>query len=150
MDSYQSGSVRYAFSKLSEGNHTLKLKVWDVYNNSNEAYTEFVVANSAQIALKHVLNYPNPFTTHTEFYFEHNQPNTRLRVQVQIFTVSGKLIKTIDTNVKTEGFRAEPIPWNGLDDFGDKIGKGVYIYRLKVRGTDGTLAEKHEKLVILN
>nr|MBA3900617.1 T9SS type A sorting domain-containing protein [Bacteroidota bacterium] len=97
-----------------------------------------------------VLNYPNPFTTRTEFYFEHNQPGNWLDVQIQVFTVSGKLVKTINTNTRTDGFRAEPIPWNGLDDFGDKIGRGVYIYRLKVRSTEGTVAEKIEKLVILN
>nr|MBA3900452.1 type IX secretion system sortase PorU [Bacteroidota bacterium] len=56
MDSYQKGSIKYPLSKLTEGKHTLKLKVWDVYNNSSEAYTEFVVVNSADLALKHVLN----------------------------------------------------------------------------------------------
>ncbi|HET6245981.1 MAG: type IX secretion system sortase PorU [Bacteroidetes bacterium] len=150
LDSYQKGVISYPFSKLEEGNHTLRLKVWDVYNNSNEAFTEFVVANSAELALKHVLNYPNPFTTYTEFNFEHNQPGMWLDVQVQIFTVSGKLIKTLNTSTRSDGFRAEPIPWNGMDDFGDKIGRGVYIYRLKVRANDGSVAEKIEKLVILN
>jgi hypothetical protein len=37
-----------------------------------------------------------------------------------------------------------------LDDFGDRIGKGVYVYRLRVRTPDGKSAEKFEKLVILN
>ncbi|MDQ3190906.1 MAG: type IX secretion system sortase PorU [Bacteroidota bacterium] len=150
LDSYQKGTLSYPFSKLTEGPHTLKVKVWDVYNNSSEAYTEFVVANSAELALKHVLNYPNPFTTHTEFYFEHNQPGMWLDVQVQIFTISGKLVKTLSTSTRSDGYRAEPIPWDGIDDFGDKIGRGVYIYRLKVRANDGSIAEKTEKLVILN
>jgi hypothetical protein len=71
-------------------------------------------------------------------------------VQLQIFTVSGKLIKTIHTSMRSDGFRADPIPWNGTDDFGDRIGRGVYIYRLKVRANDGAVAEKIEKLVILH
>jgi hypothetical protein len=150
LDSYQSGKVVYPFSQLSEGTHNLKLKVWDVYNNSSEAYTEFVVAESAQLALDHVLNYPNPFTTRTSFMFEHNQPCNSLDVMVQIFTVSGKLVKTINETVLSHGFRNDPIEWNGLDDYGQKIGRGVYMYQLRVTTPDGQKAEQIERLVILN
>lgn len=150
LDSYQSGKIVYPFSKLSEGTHTLKLKVWDVYNNSSEAYTEFIVAESARLALQHVLNYPNPFTTNTSFMFEHNQPCNSLDVQVQVFTVSGKLVKTIHETVLSSGFRNDPIHWDGLDDYGQKIGRGVYLYNLKVKTPDGQKAEQIERLVILN
>lgn len=150
LNSYKSGTIRYPFSDLSEGKHTLKLKVWDVYNNSSETYTEFVVAKSAELTLSHVLNYPNPFTTKTQFYFEHNRSCSLLEVQVQVFTISGKLVKSITRFVTTEGYRAEPIEWDGRDDFGDKIGRGVYVYRVKVKTSDGSAAEKYEKLVILN
>jgi len=149
MNSYKKGSVRYPLANLSEGNHSLAVKVWDVYNNSSSSYTEFVVSASAQLALKHVLNYPNPFTTKTSFYFEHNKCCTNMDVQVQVFTVSGKLVKTIHQLVNLEGFRSDPIDWDGTDDYGDRIGRGVYIYRLRVRASSGDVAEQFEKLVIL-
>ncbi len=149
LNTYQSGTVRYPFDDLEPGAHYLSMKVWDVFNNSSEKSIDFVVADAANLALDHVLNYPNPFTTYTEFWFEHNQPCCGLDVQVQIFTITGRLIKTIDTWVQTSGYRADPIPWDGLDDYGDPIGKGVYLYKLKVIGNDGTHAEKLEKLVIL-
>jgi hypothetical protein len=50
----------------------------------------------------------------------------------------------------TSGFRSEPIVWDGRDDYGDKIGRGVYVYRLKVSTPEGKTAEKIEKLVLLN
>ncbi len=149
-DSYQKGTVVYPFNNLSEGKHNLRVKAWDVHNNASEAYTEFVVAGEAEVALKHVLNYPNPFTTNTQFYFEHNQANSTFEVQVQVFTVAGKLVKTISQFVNTNGFRSDPINWDGKDDFGDKIGRGVYIYRIKVISADNGTDEKYEKLVILN
>lgn len=149
LDSYQTGKVRYPFAKLSDGMHTLKLKVWDIYNNSSEKIIEFIVAESGEIALTHVLNYPNPFTTNTSFYFEHNQSYCEMDVKIEIFTISGKLIKTIDKKIQTMGFRPDPIPWDGLDEFGDPIGKGVYIYKLKVKDENGKTAEKIEKLVII-
>lgn len=149
LDTYQSGTVRYQLNDLEEGRYTLNLKAWDVHNNSGEAFTEFVVAESDEFALSHVLNYPNPFTTYTEFFFEHNQVCTFLNVQIQVFTVSGKLVKTINTVSNTNGFRVEPIAWNGLDDYGDQLARGVYVYKVKVRTPSGDRAEKFEKLVIL-
>ena len=149
LDSYQSGQIRYNFTSLEPGAHTLAVKVWDVNNNSSETTIEFVVQEQVNMALDHVLNYPNPFTTSTEFYFEHNQVCSQLEAQIQIFTVSGRLVKTINEVVLTEGFRSDGIAWNGLDDFGDQLAKGVYVYRLIVTTPDDLRAEKTEKLVIL-
>lgn len=150
LNSYKSGTIRYPYANLTEGKHTLTLKIWDVYNNSTKSYTEFIVAKSADMALSHVLNYPNPFTTKTQFYFEHNQCCQTLEVELQIFTISGKLVKTITQLVAAEGNRSNPIDWDGRDDYGDKIGRGVYLYKLKVKTSEGATAEKIEKLVILN
>lgn len=149
LDTYRSGTARYRFDDLAEGTHTLQVKAWDVFNNSSEAGTEFVVAPSAELALEHVLNYPNPFTTRTQFFFEHNRPCSTLDVQVQVFTAAGRLVKTIDRQLACEGFRSEPLAWDGCDDHGDKLGRGVYVYRLSVLTPEGARAEKLEKLVIL-
>lgn len=148
-NTYQEGEVEYQFSDLDKGRHTLKLEAWDVNNNVSSSTIEFRVTESENFKLDHVLNYPNPFTQSTQFYFEHNRPNEQLDVMIQIFTVTGKLVKTIHRNILSSGFRVGPIPWDGKDDFGDKIGKGVYLYRLKVRSENGKTAEKIEKLVIL-
>jgi hypothetical protein len=150
LDTYKSGKVRYQLFKLSEGQHTILLKAWDVHNNSSTSTLDFLVANSSTVALQHVLNYPNPFTTRTQFMFEHNQACESLNVRIQVFTVGGKLVKTLDERVKQNGFRSEPIAWDGLDDFGDRIGKGVYVYKIEVRNESGNTAEQFEKLVILN
>ena len=149
LDSYQSGTIQYNFSKLDIGRHTLSLKVWDVNNNSSESHLEFFVQGKEELALDHVLNYPNPFTTKTEFYFEHNQVCRELETQIQIFTISGRIVKTLNQSVLTNGFRTAGIQWDGLDEFGDQLAKGVYIYRVKVKSPSGKIAEKTEKLVIL-
>ena len=151
LDSYQSGSVRYRLQDLEPGRHSITVKAWDVYNNSGEGYTEFVVAESAELALDHVLNYPNPFTTQTEFMFEHNRPGDMLNVKVEIFSPSGRRVKTIQQDVVSEGFRIAGIDWDGLDDFGDAIGRGVYVYKVSVRSlSDPTVnASQFEKLVVL-
>ncbi len=150
LNSYQSGRVRYPFDQLSEGNHRLSFKVWDIQNNSSTIYTDFIVAPSAELALKHVLNYPNPFTTSTKFIFDHNQACNPLKVCIQIYTVSGKMVKTIQKTVLCEGFKPEGIEWDGKDDYGDRLARGVYIYKLAILDVENKKAEKIEKLVILN
>jgi hypothetical protein len=150
LNSYQSGRVRYPFDNVPEGSHKVSFKVWDIQNNSSVNDLDFVVAPSAELALNHVLNYPNPFSTATKFFFEHNQACNPMKVTVQIFTVSGKLVKTLHKSITCEGFRPEGIDWDGKDDYGDKLGRGVYIYRLAILTNDNKRAEKTEKLVILN
>jgi flagellar hook assembly protein FlgD len=149
-DDYTRGTVRFPFVNLEKGLHTLQFKAWDVYNNLVTSEIQFVVTGDDVIALEKVLNYPNPFVSYTEFWFTHNRPFEPLDVQVQVFTVSGKIVKTINQQITTDGFLSRDLKWDGRDDFGDKIGKGVYVYKLTVRSTvTGKTAEKYEKLVLL-
>jgi len=120
-----------------------------VANNSGQTTLTFRVVGSQRLALTHVLNYPNPFTTHTTFWFEHNRPGEDLSVLVQILTVSGKLVKSMRRTINTPGNRSNEIDWDGRDDYGSRIGRGVYIYRLRVRSADGSVADVFEKLYIL-
>lgn len=149
LDTYQSGSLTYQLSELEPGLHTLTFKAWDVNNNSSEKTIEFNVQESRDLALDHVLNYPNPFTTSTEFYFEHNQVCSALETQIEIYTVTGRLVKTINQMVETRGFRTEGIHWDGRDDFGDQLAKGVYVYRVTVKNPDGLETRAIEKLYLL-
>ncbi len=150
VDDYTQGTVNYKLRNLEEGLHTLTFKAWDVYNNSSTAEIQFRVADNQNLKITKVLNYPNPFHTYTEFWFNHNRPFEPLEVQVQVFTVSGKIVWTHNQLVNTEGFLSREITWDGRDDFGDRIGKGVYIYKLSVKSTlSNKKVEKFEKLVIL-
>ncbi len=151
VDSYQSGSVRYQLQDLKPGPHSLRLKAWDTHNNSSEEYLEFVVASEAGIALDHVLNHPNPFSTSTTFHFDHNRAGENLEIQVQIFTISGKLIKTLEATSFASKTHLAEITWDGRDEYNDILARGVYVYKVNVRSQqDGAKASKFEKLVILN
>ena len=150
LDNFQAGKIQYQLNNLEAGEHNLTLKVWDVYNNSSEKSINFVVADNAKLEIRHLFNYPNPFFTQTAFYFEHNSPNVEITLVIHIFSISGKLIKTIHQNMISTGYISNAIYWNGRDDFGQKIGRGTYFYRLRIKTNDGKSAEKIEKLVILN
>lgn len=148
LNSYQAGAVRFQLPELEPGPHTLKIKAWDVLNNSSEMVLDFTVAKDEKLEISHVLNYPNPFTVKTQFWFEHNKPGQDLQVRLQIFSVSGRVIKMIQQTINTPGNRSSELEWDGRDEYGEKVGKGVYFYKLSVTAPGHLRKEKIEKLVI--
>ena len=150
LDDFTSGTIRFPFRNLSVGLHTVSIKAWDVYNNPVISEIQFLVVGNESITLTNVLNYPNPFVNYTEFWFTHNRPFEPLEVQVQVMTITGKVVWSKNQIITTEGFLSREIKWDGKDDFGDRLGKGVYVYRLTVKSSlNNKKAEKIEKLVIL-
>jgi flagellar hook assembly protein FlgD len=154
LDDPTKGTVKYPLKNIAPGTHTLRVKAWDVTNKSGEGTTEFVVAQNGVLALDHVLNYPNPFTTSTAFQFEHNFGNKNLHARISIYSVSGTLVKTIHQNVSGSSSRISGLNWDGKDDYGNDLAKGVYIYKIAVTELNGDVSGQkaesdYEKLVIL-
>ena len=157
---YQKGSVTYPFRNLAPGEHTLTFRVWDINNNSTTETLRFIVKDEASqnLVINRPLNWPNPFTDKTYIHFEHNCDDI-LDVNVQIFTITGKLVKTISQTVMAEpflqGFRTprHSIGWDGKDDFGDAVGKGTYIFKIFARSQNQEKckggATAIEKMVLL-
>jgi len=144
--SFKRGTIFYPLEGLSEGRHTVLLKAWDNFNNSSTASVEFTVLPKDQLTLSEVLNYPNPFRNETTFTFV---STLEAEVRVKIFTLSGRLIRTLDPFIARPGFNM--IPWNGEDGDGDTLANGVYLYKLiAASGNDGGAlrAEAIGKLVV--
>jgi hypothetical protein len=148
-NTYKKGKVRYRLFDIEPGRHTLTIKAWDVYNNSSVAKIDFQVVSNKEIELEKVLNYPNPFVDYTEFWFNHNHPFETLDVMLQVFSISGKLVWQHRQQIISEGFLSREISWDGRDNFGHKLAKGVYVYKLTVKTLTGKTTTKVEKLVIL-
>lgn len=149
VNTFRSGTIRYPFFNLDEGEHELKFKVWDIYNNSSTASLKFYVSTSAILALDAVMNYPNPFYDETIFSFEHNAGNQELQLVIDIYSLDGKLVKHLEDNFIPYSSRINHIRWDGTDEYGSKIRKGMYIYRLQLSDEKGIQKSKTAKLVYL-
>jgi hypothetical protein len=143
---YQSGHLSYAFSGMSPGRYNLKLKAFDTYNNFSEASIDFVVSLSSSLQVMNVFNYPNPFKDKTVFTFQHNYADP-VNVRIKIYTVAGRLIKEINQYNINDKFVA--INWDGVDQDGDKLSNGIYIYKLTVDNGIGNSVVNTGKLAIL-
>lgn len=126
MDSYTQGGLAQKIN-LKEGEHFLKIKAWDNANNSS--FTSFqvkVLSVDKDLHITQVMNYPNPFSRFTEFTYELSVPAEK--VEIKIFTLSGRLIRTLSGS-GSAGFNSGVV-WDGKDQDGDKIANGVYIYKI--------------------
>jgi hypothetical protein len=145
---YTSGTVRFAFSNLEPGEHMVTFRVWDILNNSSDATLKFVVVGDDQIIIRKIYNRPNPLTAETWFEYNHNQANEPTEVKIEIYDLSGRLMTTLYQNNQSDGFYAEPIRWDGTTDSGQRLGGGVYVYRVQIKDEIGRTASAVNKLVI--
>jgi flagellar hook assembly protein FlgD len=109
----------------------------------------FVVAANPKLALINVLNYPNPVFDHTCFSFELNRANVPLQLSVKIFDQIGALVKEISGPFQSDGYRVECLDWDGLDNMGRALSKGVYIYKVAVSDEFGNAAHQSQRLVLI-
>lgn len=151
LNDYRKGTVRFPLKDLEQGRHSIKVKAWDLSNNLGEGYTEFIVTDNIEESLTHVFNYPNPFSTSTYFQFQHNLAGTELEISINIFDLSGQLVKTINYDTIDDGFRVADIEWDGTNNSGAAIPNGIYLYKINLTATQlGIKKESNfEKLVIL-
>ena len=134
------------------------MRAWDVLNNSNVESLDFLVASTQDVVLENVYNYPNPTSGQTRFVFEHNQPTgSAASVQVRIYALSGRPVRTIDTEEALPSgiLTAGPVQvvWDGRDEDMNLLASGIYLYKVRVRvdQPDGgrSVSEHIEKLAII-
>ena len=145
---YNKGKAIYDFSELSGGSHTLTLKAWDNFNNSNEETIVFIVETGEKFILKNLLNYPNPFSESTNISSEHNRPGELFHITVTIFSMNGEVIRIIETSFPATGYRLAPIEWDGNSAGGSRAGRGVYPYRLTIKTEKGETATISGRMII--
>ena len=126
--------IKYQGRFEQDGKYKLLITAKDKSSNASSTRdhtVEFEVINRPTIT--EVLNYPNPFTTSTRFVFTltgHERP-TALRIQ--IMTVTGRVVREIAMHELGDlrvGRNITDYAWDGTDQFGDKLARGVYLYRV--------------------
>ena len=132
LGNYQQGSLSYGLPNLSLGFHVLTIKAWDNANNSSVVSANVKVSAQRELELTQVMNYPNPFSEVTNFYY--HLSSYADRVEIKIFTQAGRLIRHIRSASSRAGINFSTA-WDGKDQEGDKVANGVYIYKIVAEGT---------------
>lgn len=104
---------------------------------SDETYDELmgILAGVGEGPMTHVSdwrllqNHPNPFNPSTTISFTLPE---NARVNLSIYTLEGKLVKTLINGTLDEG--RKQIAWDATDSNGNHVSSGVYFYCLKAGG----------------
>ncbi len=156
--------IEYFPALPEDGKHILIVQATDRSNNISGAIDyriTFDVINKSTIT--QVINYPNPFSTSTRFVFNLTGSEVPEMFNIQIMTITGKIVKTIQRDELGPlhvGRNITEYAWDGKDDFGDKLANGVYLYKVqtKINGqsiehkateADGFFTKELGKMVIM-
>ncbi len=104
---------------------SLGISAWDNANNPTEIQIELFLLKSKKLDLLHVLNFPNPFANDTQFTFE---VTASASVSIDVYTLEGRRIKSFYPEQFALGYHR--IPWDGRDEFGNRLANGVYLYKM--------------------
>ncbi|HMM11570.1 MAG TPA: type IX secretion system sortase PorU [Bacteroidales bacterium] len=147
LDKSNEGMVSFPIIGLNPGKHSLTLRAWDVFNNSNTATIDFEVISKSTLKVDELHNYPNPFRDRTCFVFSHNQNAERLNTTFDIYDMDGRRVKTIQQEIVSGSFRSQPVCWDGRNEQGSPVPKGLYLYRLIVTNAIGSQTVASGRLV---
>ena len=151
LDDFTQGRVEYPMQELPEGEYSLTVQAWDVYNNPSQKEITFQVQDSDELVIDNLYNYPNPMNNFTRFVFEHNQAGNMLDVNVRIYTLSGQPVAELERQfVSNDSYGV--VRWDGRGSDHDRLANGTYIYRVHIKANTPNgvkTKEKMEKLVII-
>jgi hypothetical protein len=137
-----------------EGTYTLKVEAKDPQGNELDPYqVTFRVQQDQDI--EDLYPYPNPMSSHTQFAFRIRGGNARpTDFTLRIYTLSGRLVREFEgaevndgQGLRTTGWNF--LRWNGRDEDGDRVATGVYLYRVRMDGEDGTWEGDVEKIAVI-
>jgi hypothetical protein len=114
---------------------SLRFVASDNFLNTSECTLVVVPVGPDEMAISSLMNYPNPFDRDTYFTFVINQPG---RVTVRVYTIGGRLVKTLTEEFDTSGY--QQVYWDGRDEDGDIPSNGVYLYKVTAK-TSGYIHE---------
>ncbi|MBI3258117.1 MAG: type IX secretion system sortase PorU [Ignavibacteriae bacterium] len=147
LDDSRKGSTEKQIFNLAAGNHSVKVRAWDVLNNYSETQTNFRVASTdGRVITDNLQCYPNPSSNGTNITFQHNQSQP-FTVAIHIFTVDGRMVKSIAQTI--EGLHTASIAWDGLDALGAKVSQGSYVFTVDVQTILGDSEQLFGKISIV-
>lgn len=130
------------FGLEPDGIYQLQVEVPDASGNQSGIgpyVVNFEVISES--AISNFYPYPNPFSTSTRFVFTLTGEVVPDQLKIQIFTVSGKIVREItqdEIGPIRIGNNITEYAWDGRDEFGDKLAIGTYLYRVQIRSSDGS------------
>ena len=140
-DSYQRGMVSYLMNELSDGQHSLTFRAWDLLNNSTTKSLNFVVEAGLDPSIYSITTYPNPVqaTGRLNLIVNYDQPDELIQTEVYLYNTNGQMV------------------WKQTQDNPDQVSielsnvglkPGVYIYTVRIKSENSKYAKSSGKIIV--
>ena len=133
-----SGYADIIIPKEYKGYNTIHVEAYDNYNNRSYHSINLNILNEnhQNHLIDSFLALPNPFKENTYFTIQISNTNLLpIDLELKIFDLNGKLIKSLDIKNIEETFKT--ISWNATDNKNRKIANGTYIVHINAQSTNG-------------
>lgn len=142
----QDMEINYVPGQLEDGVYGLQVRARDETGNETGAdpfEVNFEVINESTIT--HFYPYPNPFSTSCRFVFTLTGNEIPEQIKIQILTVSGRVVRTINQDEIgpiSIGNNITEFAWNGTDEYGDQLANGVYFYKVFLKNNGQAMDQR--------
>jgi hypothetical protein len=140
-------------ANFSAGSHVLKIQAKDAngnYSGADSTFLKFEFTVYTENDVANIYPYPNPFSENTCFTFQLRGEDKPENVSIKIYTIAGRLIRSITTDGSGFDLNFNKIFWDGRDSDGDRIANGVYLYKVIVKFKDKTVSSVNKMAKVSN
>jgi hypothetical protein len=144
------GTASYTFTDLLPGQYTVRVKAWDVSNNPTERALALIVSEKPGLAIQAVQVVPNPISTQSTLTAVHNRPGESLDWTLNIYDITGRLIRQQQNQCNYCAGSVELGSWSGQSNTGQAMPNGTYLYQVQLRSeADGSTTQTSGRLVLM-
>lgn len=142
------GTIVYPLPEMTEGRHKLLFRVSDISGNVAEKEIEFVVDDRLAPEIIDIYTDENPASSQVNFYLVHNRPDALLTITITVYSLSGNLVWSSTVTDRSNLLVSAPITWNLINNGGNRVNRGIYIYRAEVRSNNTRVFSPARRLAV--
>lgn len=87
--------------------------------------------------------YPNPSSAKSPVYLKLSDPLRYKPISLAIYNIKGQMVKDL---LQESVDRESVVVWDGRDDFGARVGSGVYLLKVDYVDTDNSMRSKYQRI----
>jgi hypothetical protein len=151
-NSYQRGTAFFPLGNLVAGDHEVSVNAADnlavgvqASRHRSKATLQFTVTDNPELRIERTFAFPNPVRSGYPARIVVDTRGGAVNALLRIYTVSGRLIRTLKA---LDAIDQLQIPWDGLDDEGNALGNGVYLYRVQINGREADGSSSPRQLAV--
>jgi hypothetical protein len=142
--------MQFESNQFKAGSNQILIVAENLVNSVSASYT--VQAGVGDLSIEEIYAFPSPARVRATPFIQFSYVLSRdADVNIKLYTPQGMLLKEFNALKGQPGGLANynAIPWDGIDQYGNAVANGVYLYVITVKEGGRTLVEKRKFGILL-